>query len=53
MKSIVAALAALTIASVSAAADDPDNGTPIAQIITVVAHKTNRKPMRDRARSLN
>ena len=43
MKSIIAALAALTIASVSAAADEPDNGTPIAQIITTVAHKTNRK----------
>jgi general secretion pathway protein D len=44
MKSIVAALAALTIASVSAAADEPDNGgIPITNIITSVAHKTNHK----------
>ena len=44
MKSIVAALAALTIASVSAAADEPDNGgIPITDIITSVAHKTNHR----------
>ena len=47
MKSILAALAALTLASVSTAADEPDNGTPTAQIIAAVAHKTNRKFLMD------
>jgi len=47
MKSILAALAALTLASVSTAADEPDNGTPIVQIIAAVAHKTNRKFLMD------
>jgi general secretion pathway protein D len=43
MKSIIAVLTALTLTNVSAAADEPDNSTPIASIITAVAHKTNRK----------
>jgi general secretion pathway protein D len=43
MKSIPAILAALLLTNTAAAADEPDNGIPIAQIIASVAHKTNRK----------
>jgi len=43
MKSSIAILAALTMTNVSIAADEPDNGIPVTDIITSVAHKTNHK----------
>jgi general secretion pathway protein D len=43
MKSIPALLATLLLTNTAAATDEPAEGIPIAQIITSVAHKTNRK----------